>query len=69
DETLAAYASVGAYTCFKEDEFGRLQEGMLADIVVLDGTLPDDPDASLVWPNVHMTLCDGKVTYEAPATG
>ncbi|NNE21026.1 MAG: amidohydrolase [Rhizobiales bacterium] len=65
DETLAAYTSVGAYTCFKEDRFSRLEEGMLADIVILDGELPEHPDGSSLWPQVLMTLCDGAITYEA----
>jgi len=65
DETLAAYTSVGAYTCFKEDQFGQLRKGMLADIVVLDGELPEDPGGSSAWPKVRMTICDGRVTYEA----
>ena len=67
NETLAAYTRVGAYSCFKEDRFGSLKEGMLADIVVLDGKLPDDPDGSSTWPKVRMTLCNGKVTYQTGA--
>jgi predicted amidohydrolase YtcJ len=63
DEALAAYTSVGAYTCFKEQAFGSLEVGKLADIVVLDGALPDDPAAE--WPKVRMTICDGAVTYDA----
>ncbi|MGB0506400.1 MAG: amidohydrolase [Pikeienuella sp.] len=62
DEALAAYTSVGAYTCFKEDAFGSIEAGKLADIVVLDGPLPDDPTAD--WPKVRMTICDGVVSYE-----
>ncbi|MEM7059552.1 MAG: amidohydrolase [Pseudomonadota bacterium] len=62
EEALAAYTRVGAYTCFKEDQFGTLAPGMLADIVILDGPLPEDP-ASEVWPKVRMTLCDGQMTF------
>ena len=63
DETLAAYTSVGAYTCFKEDSFGRLAEGMLADIVVLDAVIPSDAAAD--WPRVRTTISDGRVVYDA----
>ena len=64
EDTLAAYTSVGAYTCFKENEFGRLNQGMLADIVLLDGPLPEPSEVDGEWPKVRLTLCDGKITYE-----
>lgn len=64
EDTLAAYTSVGAYTCFKENEFGRLSEGRLADIVLLDGRIPEPSKVDGDWPTVRMTLCDGKITYE-----
>lgn len=63
DEAFAAYTSVGAYTCFREQDFGSLEVGKLADIVVLDGPLPDDADGR--WPKVRMTICDGEITYES----
>lgn len=69
DDVLAAYTSVGAYTCFKERKFGSLAEGMLADIVVLDGRLPEKPDQTSDWPKVRMTICDGEVTYDAKTSG
>ncbi|MGI9351574.1 MAG: amidohydrolase [Rhizobiaceae bacterium] len=65
DETLAAYTRVGAYTCFKEHDFGALRDGMYADIVILNGRLPENPENDSEWPSVRMTLCDGKVTYAA----
>lgn len=63
EEALAAYTAAGAYTCFKESQIGTLAEGMLADVVVLDGRLPDDPAAD--WPGVRITLSDGAPTFEA----
>ncbi|MEM9331079.1 MAG: amidohydrolase [Pseudomonadota bacterium] len=65
EETLAAYTAIGAYTCFKEESFGVLKQGMLADIVILDGNFPDNPDEESVWPKVRLTLCDGEITYDA----
>ena len=68
DQSLAAYTRVGAYTCFRENEFGSLKAGMLADIVILDGKLPENPDENSLWPSVRMTLCDGEVTHDAALT-
>ena len=65
NETIRAYTRVGAYTCFREDKFGSLEEGMYADIVLLDGNFPENPGDHSVWPKVHMTICDGKITYDA----
>ena len=64
DQTLAAYTRVGAYTCFKESEFGTLAPDMLADIVVLDGELPKSFDSDAEWPKVRATISDGRIVYE-----
>ena len=64
-ETLKAYTWAGAYSCFREDQFGSLKEGMLADVVILDGKMPIAPTHESTWPEVKMTICDGKITYEA----
>ena len=64
-DTIDAYTRVGAYTCFKEEKFGMLKEGMFADIVVLDGPLPEPPLLEANWPSVRTTICNGRITYDA----
>ncbi len=64
DETLAAYTRVGAFTCFKENQFGVLAPGMLADMVVLDGKIPGEFNHGTDWPKVRMTISDGRVVHE-----
>ena len=64
-DTLKAYTSAGAYSCFKENQFGSLRQGMLADVVILDRKMPVNPSQTSIWPKVKMTICDGKITYEA----
>jgi hypothetical protein len=61
DETLAAYTSEGAYACRRDDDFGRLAPGMLADITVLDRVLSEDTAAETT---VATTICNGAVTWQ-----
>jgi predicted amidohydrolase YtcJ len=64
-DTLESYTTAGAYCEFREDRKGMLQEGYLADVVVLDfdveRTAPEDMET--VKP--VLTICDGRVTFEA----
>ncbi|GAA6159913.1 amidohydrolase [Ruegeria sp. HU-ET01832] len=62
EDTLAAYTSEGAYACRRDDQFGRLAPGMLADIVVLDRVLTDRNAGDTA---VEATICNGVVTYMA----
>ncbi len=65
DDTLAAYTRDGAYTEFNENRKGRLKAGMMADIVVmshdLHGLAPEDLDRA----GAALTVCNGRVTYQA----
>ena len=53
----------GGSTC-REKELGTLQEGMLADIVVLDRNLFAVPEEEYLKMMPVMTMVDGKVVFE-----
>ena len=65
DQALAGYTSDGAWVEFAEDRKGRLKEGFLADLVLLDGDIEAVPAEAIHELEVRATICDGKVTYEA----
>ena len=48
----------------REKELGTLQEGMLADIVVLDRNLFAVPEEEYLKMMPVMTMVDGKVVFE-----
>lgn len=65
DEALAAYTIEGAYAEFAEDRKGRLKPGYLADLVVLSGDLEATPAEVLHEIQPVVTVCGGRVTYQA----
>lgn len=66
-ETIAAFTSDGAYTEFAETRKGRLKQGLLADVVMLDGDIEATPPAQLSTIRPAVTICDGRVTFDAGA--
>ncbi len=64
-DTLAAFTSDGAYTEFAEAKKGRLVPGLLADVVIYDGDLEATPAEELAKIKPAVTICDGRVTFEA----
>ncbi len=64
-DSLASYTRDSAWIEFMEGAKGRLSPGLLADLVILDADLETtEPDAiGTVRP--MMTICDGRVVYEA----
>ncbi|MFP8889600.1 amidohydrolase [Natrialbaceae archaeon A-CW2] len=62
-EALRAYTVGAAYAGFDEDRLGTLEAGKAADIVVLDASPWDHPDA-IDEIDVALTLVDGQVVYE-----
>jgi predicted amidohydrolase YtcJ len=66
-ETIAAFTSDGAYTEFAEARKGRLKQGLLADVVVLDGDIEATAPAQLSTIKPWVTICDGRITFEADA--
>ena len=66
-ETIAAFTSDGAYTEFAEARKGQLKQGLLADLVVLDGDIETMPPAQLSTIKPSVTICDGRITFVASA--
>lgn len=60
-EALKAYTLGAAYSVFREKELGTLEEGKLADIIVLDRNIFERPIEELVKTKVQMTLMDGQI--------
>ena len=68
-DALRAYTQSGAYSSFQEAIKGRIAPGMLADIVVLSQDLFKIDPMRIHETRVAMTVFDGKVVYQAMASG
>ncbi len=64
-DTLHAFTAAGAYMEFREDRKGTLKEGYLADVVVLDADMEATPADQIAAVRPTVTICDGRVTFEA----
>ena len=62
-EALRAYTRGGAYAGFDEDRVGTVAPGTRADLVALDGSPWDAPDA-IGELGVALTVVDGAVVYD-----
>jgi len=68
ETALRAYTVNNAWVAGEEDYKGRIQEGFLADLAVLDAN-PLTVDGRLLKDvQVTMTVVDGKVVFERPTT-
>lgn len=65
-EALRGYTEGGARAGFMENKVGRIEPGMLADLVVLSGNLFDMDAKSLVDTRVDMTVVGGRTVFERP---
>lgn len=66
-DVLRAYTSNGAYGLFEEDDRGSIEEGKLADLVVLSAdilTVPKDEVRSI---RPLMTIVGGRIEYHHPS--
>ncbi|MFD1705978.1 amidohydrolase [Siminovitchia sediminis] len=63
-EALKAYTIGSAYGSFRENELGTLEEGKLADIVVLKENPFDIPVEKIPHVEVELTVTDGEIVYE-----
>jgi predicted amidohydrolase YtcJ len=65
EEALAAYTVEGAYAGFSENRKGRLQEGLLADLVLLSDRIESVEPERIDEVRPVMTICGGRISYEA----
>jgi predicted amidohydrolase YtcJ len=63
EQALDAYGSGAAWASFDDQRKGRLDAGMLADIVVLTTDI-FAPDVKLLDANVALTIFDGRIVYD-----
>lgn len=63
---IEAYTINGAYTMRQENSVGRLQEGMLADFVILDQNLFEIPVDQISETSVLATYLEGEEIYRNP---
>ncbi len=64
-EALRLYTVNAAYQQFDEDRLGSIEEGKLADMVVLGRDILTVPLEEIIGIPVEMTLIDGKVVYDS----
>lgn len=57
---IDGFTSGAAYASFTENVLGRVREGFLADLTIVDAT----PDQLTELPVVSMTVVDGKIVYD-----
>jgi predicted amidohydrolase YtcJ len=63
ETALRAYTVNNAYAAGMEDEMGRIQPGMLADLTVLSADVTQE-DTDLLNTEVLYTIVDGEIVYE-----
>jgi predicted amidohydrolase YtcJ len=66
EEALRAYTAGNAYGVFAEDRRGRLAQGYLADLVLLDRDLTRIPPEEIEKAAVKATVVGGRVVFSAP---
>lgn len=64
-DTLIAYTRDAAYAEFQENVKGQLRPGFLADLVLLSDDLFAAPVEMMDQVHPVMTMCDGRIVYEA----
>ncbi|MFN8528153.1 MAG: amidohydrolase [Anaerolineae bacterium] len=64
-DTLISYTRAGAYAEFQEQARGQIKVGMLADLVLFSADLFATPPEAIAKVRPILTICDGKITYEA----
>jgi predicted amidohydrolase YtcJ len=63
-QALRVYTYNGAYTAFEDDEKGSLEEGKLADMVVLSDDILSVSPAKIREIKVDQTYVDGRLVFE-----
>ncbi|MBI1741334.1 MAG: amidohydrolase, partial [Candidatus Koribacter versatilis] len=65
EQAIAAYTTGSAYAEFAEKQKGKLEPGMLADLIVLDRDITSVPPAKVLETQVLRTVVGGRTVYEA----
>lgn len=65
EESVICHTYNAAYSMFWENKVGSLEEGKLADIVLLDCDLMQQKATNLLNVKVAITMVDGKIAYKA----
>lgn len=64
EEALYGYTMAGAFASFEEDIKGSIEEGKLADMVVLSDDIFEIDPNKIKDVNVEITIFDGKIIYK-----
>jgi predicted amidohydrolase YtcJ len=65
EQAIAAYTTGSSFAEFAEKQKGKLEPGMLADLVVLDRDVTAVPPAKILETEVLRTVVGGRTVYEA----
>ena len=65
EQAITAYTAGSAFAEFGEKQKGKLEPGMLADLIVLDRDITSVPPAKLLEAQVLRTVVGGKTVFEA----
>jgi predicted amidohydrolase YtcJ len=66
-EAVRMYTAEGAYLSWEENTKGSIENGKLADMIVLDRDLMTVPDEDIMKTQVDLTILGGKVVYDRAA--
>ncbi len=67
EQAIYSLTMANAYAGFQEDILGSIEEGKLADIVILSNNLIECSDADILDTKVMYTIVGGKIRYETSA--
>ena len=63
-EAIELYTLSSAYAQFMENRKGKIQEGYLADVVILNQDLLTLPEDQIMKTKVDFTIVGGKIVYK-----
>ena len=64
EEAIRLYTLGSAYAQFMEDRKGKIKEGYLADMVILDQNLFNIKEEKIIKTKVDYTIVGGKIVFE-----
>jgi predicted amidohydrolase YtcJ len=64
EEALRAYTTNGAFAEFAEATKGKIKEGFLADLVVLDQNIFEGPPEKIIEARVRTTIVGGRIVFD-----